>query len=115
MNKARNMKLLLYMFEQLSGLKINFDKSEILLVGGDDNKAIAYADLFNCEIGMFPLKYLGVPISSGRLHVVDRCSKIWWNYENRTPPILLVFEKFGKNWLKSGKFSRNAQVTTEEP
>jgi hypothetical protein len=32
--KARNMKLLLYMFEQLSGWKINFDKSEILLGGG---------------------------------------------------------------------------------
>jgi hypothetical protein len=29
--KARNLKLLLYMFEQLSRLKINFDKSEILL------------------------------------------------------------------------------------
>jgi hypothetical protein len=30
--KARNLKLLLYMFDQLFGLKINFDKSEILLV-----------------------------------------------------------------------------------
>jgi hypothetical protein len=32
--KARNMKLSLYtMFEQMSGLKINFNKSEILLLG----------------------------------------------------------------------------------
>jgi hypothetical protein len=31
--KARNVKLLLYIYEQLSGLKINFDKSEIILVG----------------------------------------------------------------------------------
>jgi hypothetical protein len=32
--KARNMKLLLYtMFEKMSGLKINFNKSEILLLG----------------------------------------------------------------------------------
>jgi hypothetical protein len=32
--KARNAKLLLYLFEQLSGLKINFEKSELILVGG---------------------------------------------------------------------------------
>jgi hypothetical protein len=32
--KARNMKLLLYtMFEKMSDLKINFNKSEILLLG----------------------------------------------------------------------------------
>jgi hypothetical protein len=30
--KARNLKLLLYMIEQLSGLKTNFYKSEILLM-----------------------------------------------------------------------------------
>jgi hypothetical protein len=34
LDKGRNMKLLLYMFEQLSGLKINFDKSEILVIWG---------------------------------------------------------------------------------
>jgi hypothetical protein len=32
LDKGRNMQLLLYMFEQLSGLKINFDKSEILVI-----------------------------------------------------------------------------------
>jgi hypothetical protein len=33
LEKARNVKLLLYMFEQMSGLKINFDKSEVLFIG----------------------------------------------------------------------------------
>jgi hypothetical protein len=65
------MKLLLYMFEQLSGLKINFDKSEILVIGGDQDMAIMYAQIFNCQIVSFPLKYLGVPISVSRLHVID--------------------------------------------
>jgi hypothetical protein len=32
-SKTRNVKLLLYIYEQLSGLKINFDKSEIILMG----------------------------------------------------------------------------------
>jgi hypothetical protein len=34
---ARNMKLLLYMFEMIAGLKINFSKSEILMINDDEN------------------------------------------------------------------------------
>jgi hypothetical protein len=55
----------------MSGLKISFEKSEIMLVRGDDNIAIGYADLFNCQTNLFPIKYLGVPISASRLHAVD--------------------------------------------
>jgi hypothetical protein len=33
---ARNLKLLLYTFESMSGLKINFEKSEVLLIQDDD-------------------------------------------------------------------------------
>ena len=66
-----NMKLHLYLYEMMSGLKINFDKSEVLLINGDDEKTLQYADLFNCQIGSFPIKYLGVPVSPSRLHVAD--------------------------------------------
>jgi hypothetical protein len=59
LDKARNMKMLLYMFEQMSELKINFEKSEIVVIGNDDNVAISYVEAFNCQIGAFPLKYLG--------------------------------------------------------
>jgi hypothetical protein len=38
MESARNLKLLLYIFESMSGLKINFEKSEVLLVQSDDAK-----------------------------------------------------------------------------
>jgi hypothetical protein len=65
-------KLLLYMFEKMSGLKIIFDKSEVILVGGDNALANQYADLFNCQVGLLPMTYLGVPIAPRRLHVVDR-------------------------------------------
>jgi hypothetical protein len=71
LEKARNMQFLLYVFEQMYGLRINFENSEIVLVGGDNNIALEYADLFNCQISPFPIKYLGVPISASRLHVVD--------------------------------------------
>jgi putative cell wall-binding protein len=52
-------------------LKINFEKSAVILVGGDNSLSLEYADTFNCQIGIFLVRYLGVPISSGRLHAVD--------------------------------------------
>jgi hypothetical protein len=39
---------MLYIFEQMSVLKINFEKSELILVGGDNCIAEEYADVFNC-------------------------------------------------------------------
>jgi hypothetical protein len=30
-----------------------------LLIGGDNNLVVAYAKLFNCPFGSFPLQYLG--------------------------------------------------------
>jgi hypothetical protein len=68
---ARNMKLLLYMYELMAGLKINFHKSEIITINDEGNLASTYAEIFNCKIGTFPIKYLGVPVSPSRLHVSD--------------------------------------------
>ena len=71
MENASNMILLLYLYEVMSGLKINFGKSEVILANGDNNTQILYADLFNCQAGLFPIKYLGVPVGPGRLHIKD--------------------------------------------
>jgi len=46
-------------------------QSEVLLINGDDEKRLLYADLFNCQMGNFPIRYLGVPVSPCRLHVRD--------------------------------------------
>ena len=59
MDKARNMKLLLYIYELMSGLKINFSKSEVIMLNGDTDAGLNYADLFDCQTGSFPIKYLG--------------------------------------------------------
>jgi hypothetical protein len=62
------------MFEQMPGLKSTLTRVKFLIIGGDNNTAIAYADIFNCQIGMFPLKYLGdgeSPISASQLPVID--------------------------------------------
>jgi hypothetical protein len=63
LEKAVNLKLLLYMFELMSGLKINYSKSEIFMIGGDNNIAESYSSMFGCNIGSLPMIYLGMPVT----------------------------------------------------
>jgi hypothetical protein len=88
--KGLNMKLILCLFEQLSGLKINFHKSEIFYFGKAKDMESDYKNLFGCEIGSLPFKYLGIPIHYSKLLngewklVEDRSRKSsltgWENY-----------------------------------
>jgi hypothetical protein len=55
----------------MSGLKISFEKSEIILIGGDNLIEENFVDLFNCQIGSFLIKYMGVHISASSLKVSD--------------------------------------------
>jgi hypothetical protein len=48
LEKAKNLKLVLSAFEQLSGLKINFYKGELFCFGGAQDEVSAYAELFGC-------------------------------------------------------------------
>jgi hypothetical protein len=68
---ARNMKLLPYLYELMYGLKVNFSKSEVVVINGDVDITAQYADTFNCQVGSSPIKYLGVPVSPSRLKVID--------------------------------------------
>ena len=65
--KAVNMKLILCIFEQLSGLKINFHKSEIFCFRKAKEEEDQYKQIFGCEVGALPFKYLGIPIHYRRL------------------------------------------------
>lgn len=69
--KAINLKLLLYMFELMSGLKVNYSKSEIFSVGCDNNITEFYSDMFGCPVGNLPIKYLGAPVSFAALKTCD--------------------------------------------
>jgi hypothetical protein len=71
LTKARNFKMLLYIYEMMADLKINFMKSEIFMINGDEDITMQYASLFDCQIGTFPILYFGVPVSPNRLHIVD--------------------------------------------
>lgn len=70
-SKALNLKLLLYMFELMSGLTINYLKSEVFTIGGDNDVAGFYVDMFGCQVGSLPMKYLGVPVTFSMLKNID--------------------------------------------
>jgi hypothetical protein len=55
LEKALNMELVLCIFEQLSGLKINFYKSKIYYFGKAKEVENDYKQLFGCESGTLSL------------------------------------------------------------
>ena len=67
LESARNLKSILCIFEQLSGLKINFHKSELYCFGRAKEKVQDYSAIFTCAVGSVPFKYLGVPVHHSRL------------------------------------------------
>jgi hypothetical protein len=78
MERAKNLKLLLCAFEQLSGLKINFHKSEIFCFGEAKEVQEEYSGIFGCQCGTYPFKYLGIP-----MHHKKRSNNDWKIIEQR--------------------------------
>jgi hypothetical protein len=78
LQKAVNMKLILCIFEQLSGLKINFHKSEIFCFGKAKDVENQYKQILGCEAGSLPFCYLGIPV-----HYRKLLNREWNPVENR--------------------------------
>ena len=66
-DSIKNLKFLLYCFEWMSGLKINYHKSELFTFGMDEADQQVAANMLNCNIGKMPMKYLAFPISSRKV------------------------------------------------
>lgn len=62
-----NLKLIFYYFEWLSGLKINYHKSEVYVFGVQQGDKELMANMLNCVLGELPLKYLGIPVCDKHL------------------------------------------------
>lgn len=52
-------KFLLYCYEAMSGLKINYQKSEVIVIGENQEETERVADMFNCKRGVLPITNLG--------------------------------------------------------
>jgi hypothetical protein len=59
---VERVKWALRVFESISGLKINFNKSELIPLNLEDNTGTFYANLLNYPLGKLPIKYLGVKL-----------------------------------------------------
>jgi hypothetical protein len=71
LQKAVNMKLILCLFEELSGLKINFHKSVLFAFAKAKEVEQQYKQIFGCDIGALPFRYLGIPIHFRKLKNSD--------------------------------------------
>jgi hypothetical protein len=78
--QAKNIMLILTIFEQLSGLKINFHKSEILYYGGAKEYQDEYIELFGCNAGEYSFRYLGIPMHHMQL-LNNECCQIEERFE----------------------------------
>lgn len=67
-----SLKWILLCFENLSGLKINFDKSEMVALNLDDSEGQELASLLGCKVVELPIMYLGVPLHWKKLQLDDR-------------------------------------------
>jgi hypothetical protein len=67
--------------EQISGMRINFHKSELVPLNLDMDEAHRFAHVISCPLGSFPIKYLGVPLHYDNISrediqpLVDKISK----------------------------------------
>ena len=61
-NYARHLKWFLSCFENMSDMRFNYHKSDLMTVNVDDVSASRFAQIFCCKLGSFPCKYLGVPL-----------------------------------------------------
>jgi hypothetical protein len=64
-----NLKFLLMCFEDMSSLKINYHKSEVMVMGQPGDEQIRVANKLNCKLGSFPFLNLGLPISDRKLRI----------------------------------------------
>jgi hypothetical protein len=78
LDEARDLKLVLSTFEKLSGLKINFYKSELFCYGKAKDVEHEYVKLFGCDTEDYPFKYLGIRMHHKRIN-----NKDWQGVEER--------------------------------
>ncbi|GLT40913.1 hypothetical protein SLA2020_150100 [Shorea laevis] len=91
-------KSIMRIFELVSGLKINFGKSQLVGINVSEEWMSKMAHILNCKQGKLPCRYLGVPIGGS----VKKIS-LW-------KPLIESFEKKLRNW-KSRLLSLGGRIT----
>jgi hypothetical protein len=66
-NSVINIKFILYCFEWLSGLKINYHKSGAYIFEMEKKDKVRIANMLNCKLGELPMVYLGISLNGSKL------------------------------------------------
>ena len=59
---TRNLKFLLYCFELITSLKINYEKTSMVGIGISKNEGVIFASLIRCKQTTFSIRYLSLPL-----------------------------------------------------
>ncbi|GJZ47895.1 putative RNA-directed DNA polymerase, eukaryota, reverse transcriptase zinc-binding domain protein [Tanacetum coccineum] len=81
----QNAKVLMYIlkcFEEVSGLRVNYNKSKLYGVGVSDSELRDMARWMRCSVGDFPFTYLGLPIGDN-MRRVDAWNSMIEKFKNR--------------------------------
>jgi hypothetical protein len=68
---ACHLKWIMACFEHLSGMKINYQKSDMTPINLDEEEAHEFAKISCCKTGSFPFRYPGVPLHYEKLKRED--------------------------------------------
>ena len=88
-HSLNNLIMLLDVFCLTSGLKINLAKSQLLGINLDDNIILKKATRLECDVGQWPLQYLGLPWGE------NPCTNLFWE------PVVRKIRKRLDGWKRS--------------
>ncbi|XP_071713621.1 uncharacterized protein [Rutidosis leptorrhynchoides] len=99
---ARNLMYLLECFEWASGLKVNYNKSQLFGIGISNDNVEALASWCSCLAGRLPFMYLGIPVGNKmkKLNdwspVIEKFNK-WFKTETNTLWVTVIRSIYGSN------------------
>ncbi|KAE8805069.1 hypothetical protein D1007_18913 [Hordeum vulgare] len=71
MKDISSLKFLLLCFQEMSCLAINFTKSKVIVMGYSNEENVDIANKLNYRLSVFPMTYLGLPVSDGRVRFTE--------------------------------------------
>lgn len=80
-------------------MKINYQKSEMYVLGVSGEEEIRVANMMNCKVGVMPFTYLGLPMSLDKITMKDFCLIIK-RVEKRMQPWKSGYLSYGGREIK---------------
>lgn len=90
LRSIKAIKILLKLFELISGLKINYQKSFLYGSAADEHNIPLWASILSCNVGSWPLQYLGASIGKS-----PRLSGFWDPLVNKVHNTLKKWRNVG--------------------